>query len=134
MVECAVRVLAKKRWERLIRYSADGAVPVEDLRESFWVMSLRPEGTSGRHALFLLAAVNILNLADAILTDLAIRAGLATELNPVASAIGTPGKVALVGVASFLLYRIRPRALVWPALVLASVVGYIGIAFLTLGS
>ena len=97
-------------------------------------MSLRPEGTSGRHALFLLAAVNILNLADALLTDLAIRAGLATELNPVASAIGTPGKVALVGVASFLLYRIRPRALAWPTLVLASVVGYIGIAFLTLGS
>ena len=97
-------------------------------------MSLRPEGTSGRHTLFLLAAVNILNLADAILTDLAIRTGLATELNPVASAIGTPGKVALVGVASFLLYRIRPRALVWPTLALASVVGYIGIPFLTLGS
>jgi hypothetical protein len=97
-------------------------------------MSLRPEGTSGRHALFLLAAVNILNLADAILTDLAIRAGLATELNPVASAIGTPGKVAVVGVASFLLYRIRPRALVWPTLALASVVGYIGIAFVALGS
>ena len=96
-------------------------------------MSLKPEGTSGRHALFLLAAVNILNVADATLTDLAVRAGLATELNPVASAIGTPGKLALVGVASFLLYRIRPRALLWPTLALALVVAYIGIAFLTLG-
>lgn len=96
-------------------------------------MSLRPEGTSGRRALFLLAAVNILNVADATLTDLAVRAGLATELNPVASAIGTPGKLALVGVASFLLYRIRPRALLWPTLALALVVAYIGIAFLTLG-
>jgi hypothetical protein len=96
-------------------------------------MSLRPEGTSRRHALLLLAAVNILNVADAILTDLAVRAGLATELNPVASAIGTPGKIALVGVASFLLYRIRPRALLWPILALALVVAYIGIAFLTLG-
>jgi hypothetical protein len=96
-------------------------------------MSLKPEGTSERYALFLLAAVNILNVADAILTDLAVRAGLATELNPVASAIGTPGKLALVGVASFLLYRIRPRALLWPTLALALVVAYIGIAFLTLG-
>lgn len=96
-------------------------------------MSLRPEGTSGRRALFLLAAVNILNVADATLTDLAVRAGSATELNPVASAIGTPGKLALVGVASFLLYRIRPRALLWPTLALALVVAYIGIAFLTLG-
>jgi hypothetical protein len=38
-----------------------------------------------------------------------------------------------VAVASYLLYRIRPRALLWPALALAAVVLYIGIGlFLTL--
>jgi hypothetical protein len=38
-----------------------------------------------------------------------------------------------VAVASFLLYRIRPQALLWPALALACVVVYIGIGlFLTL--
>ena len=81
----------------------------------------------------LLGAVNGLNVADALLTDLSIRWGLATELNPVASALGTWGKLGLVAVASYVLYRIRPRALLWPALALAAVVLYIGIAlFLTL--
>jgi hypothetical protein len=76
--------------------------------------------------LFLLAAVNVLNVADAVLTELSIRSGLAVELNPVASAIGIPGKILLVATASYLLYRIRPHALVWPTLALAAVVGYIG--------
>jgi hypothetical protein len=83
-------------------------------------------GGTRRYPLFLLAAVNVLNVADAVLTDLSIRWGLATELNPVASALGTWGKLALVAVASYLLYRIRPRALIWPALALAAVDVYIG--------
>jgi hypothetical protein len=90
--------------------------------------SERPQaeaGTSSRHGLFLLVMVNALNAADAILTDLSIRWGLATELNPVASLLGTWGKLALVAVASYLLYRIRPQALIWPTLALAAVVGYI---------
>jgi hypothetical protein len=89
--------------------------------------------TSGRafkvSPLFLLLAVNTLNAADAILTDVSVRYGLAMELNPVASVLGIKGKVTLVAVASYLLYRIRPRALVWPTLALAAVVLYIAIAF-----
>jgi hypothetical protein len=87
-------------------------------------------GISRRSSLELLGAVNGLNVADALLTDLSIRWGLATELNPVASALGTGGKLALVAVASCLLYLIRPRALLWPALALAAVVLYIGIGLL----
>jgi hypothetical protein len=91
------------------------------------------EGTSRARELFLLVAVNALNAADAILTDLSVRWGLATELNPVASALGTWGKLTLVAVASYLLYRIRPRALIWPTLALAVVDAYIAIGlFLTL--
>jgi hypothetical protein len=86
------------------------------------------ERTSRRYPLFLLVAVNGLNAADAILTDLSIRRGIATELNPVASALGSGGKLVLVAVASYLLYRIRPRALLWPTLALAAVVCYIAIA------
>jgi hypothetical protein len=90
------------------------------------------ERSSRRYPLFLLVAVNGLNAADAILIDLSIRWGIATELNPVASALGIGGKLVLVAVASFLLYRIRPRVLLWPTLALATVVGYIAIAlFLT---
>ena len=91
-------------------------------------------GARRRSAFFLLVAVNGLNAADAILTDLSIRWGLATELNPVASALGTWGKLALVAAASYLLYRIRPLALWWPLVALAAVVGYIVVGlFLTLG-
>jgi hypothetical protein len=70
----------------------------------------------------------VLNVGDAMLTNLLIRSGLASELNPLASVLGIPRKLFLVGAASYLLYRIRPRALVWPTLALAAVVGYIGIA------
>jgi hypothetical protein len=78
----------------------------------------------GKHALFLLVAVNALNGADAILTELALRSGQATEFNPVASGLGSIGKVALVGLASYLLYRIRPNALFWPMVLLALVIAY----------
>jgi hypothetical protein len=93
---------------------------------------LTDEPRAGRHPggypLFLLAAVNVLNVGDALLTAFLIRSGLASELNPVASVLGIPGKLFLVGTASYLLYRIRPRALIWPTLALAAVLGYIGIA------
>jgi hypothetical protein len=88
---------------------------------------MRSTRRSRVYPVFLLLAVNALNAADAILTDASVRYGLATELNPVASLLGIKGKLILVAVASYLLYRIRPRALVWPTLALAVVVVYIAI-------
>ncbi len=47
---------------------------------------------------------------------------MAAEANPVVvDIIGLPGKVVLVAVASWLLYRLRPRALWWPTTALAVV-------------
>lgn len=78
----------------------------------------------------LLVAVVGLNLADALLSYVAIRAGVAVEGNPVVTTLGFPGKIALVTVAAGLLYLVRPRALWVPAAGLALVVFYslIGLA------
>jgi hypothetical protein len=84
---------------------------------------------SRSYHLFLLAAVNVLNVADLILTRMSVDSGLAKELNPVAEALGVPGKLILVATASALIFRLRPGALVWPAVALAGVVTYIGLAF-----
>lgn len=79
----------------------------------------RPRG--GAVALW---ALNALNLADASLTTVALRHGLAVEANPVVRFIGMPGKVALVAVAGWLLYRLRPSALVVPIGALGLVVAW----------
>src|SRR5205823_1465109 len=55
----------------------------------------------------LLVTVNLLNLADAVLTRFAVSAGAAVELNPVVRLIGLPAKLLLVGLLSWLLYRRR---------------------------
>jgi hypothetical protein len=88
-----------------------------------------PRDGSRPYHLFLLAAVNVLNVADLILTRMSVDSGLAKELNPVAEALGVPGKLILVATASFLIFRLRSGALIWPAIALAGVVTYIGIAF-----
>lgn len=67
-------------------------------------------------------ALNALNIADALLTTIALRAGVAVEANPVVRTIGMPGKVVLVAVAGWALYRLRPRALMVPIAALALVV------------
>jgi Domain of unknown function (DUF5658) len=77
----------------------------------------RPAGRA-----WLLWALNALNLADALLTTVALRRGVAIEANPVVRAIGMPGKVALVAVAGWLLYLLRPRALWIPIAALGLVV------------
>jgi Domain of unknown function (DUF5658) len=77
-----------------------------------------------------LAVVNVLNLADAFLTHAWLTSGYAREFNPIASALGIPGKLFLVFCASLLLYVIRPRALIVPAVALVLVVGYYGFATL----
>ena len=72
----------------------------------------------------LLIAVNVLNLADAVLTAVEVHSGHALELNPLIRYGGLPLKVAVVGAISWLLYRRRPAALFWPAIVLLAVVCY----------
>ena len=72
----------------------------------------------------LLVTVNVLNLADAVLTRFAVSTGSAVELNPVVRLIGLPAKLILVGVLSWLLYRRRPATLLFPAAVLLVVLAY----------
>ena len=90
------------------------------IRLSIWEAVIRrPRGRAT--ALWIL---NALNVADALLTTIALRDGVAVEANPVVRAIGMPGKVALVAVASWLLYLLRPRALVIPVVALSLVVAW----------
>lgn len=76
----------------------------------------RPVGT--------LVLLNGLNVLDAILSDAAIGAGTARELNPLVMAIGGPAKLALVAALSGLLFWKRPSALVYPALVFVALIAY----------
>jgi hypothetical protein len=72
----------------------------------------------------LLVVVIALNVADAVLTQFAVRSGAAVELNPVVRTIGLPAKVILVGLLSWFLYRRRPAALLIPAMILLVVLAY----------
>ena len=72
----------------------------------------------------LVIAVNVLNIVDAVMTLLAVRSGGAFESNPVVRFAGLPAKVVLVGLLTWLLYRRKPTALVWPFVALLCVAGY----------
>jgi hypothetical protein len=50
-----------------------------------------------------------------------LAAGQATELNPFVTTFGMPIKLVLVAAASILIYRLRPKALIWPTLALGAV-------------
>jgi hypothetical protein len=67
---------------------------------------------------------NGLNVADAVITWSFLRSGQIQEANPFVRGIGLPTKVILVGLLTWLLVRARPRALVWPILVLAFVMAW----------
>jgi Domain of unknown function (DUF5658) len=69
-------------------------------------------------------AVNVLNVADAVLTYLAVRSGGAFESNPFVRIAVLPVKIAFVGALTWLMYRWKPSALVWPLAALVWVVGY----------
>jgi hypothetical protein len=69
-------------------------------------------------------AVNALNFLDALMTLVAVRSGGAYESNPVVRLVGLPAKVVLVGLLTWLLYRRKPSALVWPFAALLLVAGY----------
>ena len=77
-----------------------------------------------RSPLGLVAALNMLNLADALLTWFAVTSGGALELNPFVRTLGLPFKLVAVGALSLLLYKRRPAALVWPIAVLLWVLCY----------
>ena len=72
----------------------------------------------------LVVALNVLNLADVLFTRIAVHSGQAVEANPFAAWIGPGVKLAGVGVASALLARFRPRALVWLVVVFAALMAW----------
>ncbi len=79
-----------------------------------------------------MVALNALNVADAWLTTVALQSGVAFEANPVVRLIGMPGKLALVAGAGWLLYRLRPRALVIPIAAFSLVVAWTAINLLAI--
>jgi len=68
--------------------------------------------------------LNGLNVFDLILSDAAIGAGVARELNPLVVAIGPVPKLIVVAASSLVLLWKRPDALVWPALVFLVLAAY----------
>lgn len=66
-------------------------------------------------------AVNALNLADVILTEFDLHHLHAIEANPVVRLIGWPVKLVVVAAATWYLQKVRPKAMVWPLVALASV-------------
>jgi len=68
--------------------------------------------------------LNALNLVDATLTSIVIRAGVATEGNPVVTWMGIPGKLILVAVAGAFLAHVRPAALIVPVVAMGAVVAW----------
>ena len=71
-----------------------------------------------------LVLLNVLNVADAVLTWIAVDANQAVEANPVVRMLGLPAKVMLVGAISLVLYRRRPRALAWTLPVFVGVLAW----------
>lgn len=96
--------------------------------------SIRPMATMWRRAMerpvTLLVACNVLNVADALLTAIGLDRGTVIESNPVIDRIGLLPKIAIVGIASALIYRARPRMLVWPTAVLAGVLVWHSVGYL----
>lgn len=91
-------------------------ISLPEPRRAWWVWLTAPLG--------LLALTNALNVIDAGLTILWIEMGVAIEGNPVVDAIGFPAKVVGVAIGSYVVYRLRPRALWVPIAVLAAVNTY----------
>jgi hypothetical protein len=70
----------------------------------------------------LVITLNALNFADALFTRVALNSGQAVEVNPFAEWMGPGVKLIGVGVASALVARFRPRALIWLVVVFAAVI------------
>jgi hypothetical protein len=110
----------------LSEFAMEVALPVVAVGvvATLWEPLARVGGRLQAKPLQLLIAVNALNVADAVLTAVAVNAGAATEANPFVRMLGLPGKIVLVGLVTFALYKRRPSALVWPAAALLAVVAY----------
>ena len=88
-------------------------------------LSIRDAVISGRQGRgTLLWVLNALNLADALLTSIVLRSGLAVEGNPVVRVIGLPGKLVLVALAGWLINALKPRALLVPIAALSLTVAW----------
>jgi hypothetical protein len=70
------------------------------------------------------AVLNALNVADAVLTHIAVGSGEAGEANPIVRLIGLPAKIILVAALSVVLLRLRPRALPFLVLAFAAVLAW----------
>ena len=81
-------------------------------------------GEARRSPFGTLILLNGLNVVDAIMSDAAIGAGVARELNPLILAVGAPVKLALVAALSLLLCWKRPQALVVPGGVFVVLIAY----------
>lgn len=68
--------------------------------------------------------LNLLNVADALMTHFAVRSGDALELNPIVRYVGLPLKIVVVAGVSILIYRLKPHAIIWPTLALLLVLAY----------
>ena len=71
-----------------------------------------------------LVLLNVLNVADAVLTWIAVRSHQAVEANPVVRTLGLPAKVLLVALIGLALYRLRPRVIVWGVAVMVAVIAW----------
>lgn len=85
---------------------------------------VQPSPAPRRTGLALLLVLNALNLLDAVLTYTLISAGVAREGNPVVEWMTLPGKVVFVAALSVVLWKLRPQALVVPAVAYAALVCY----------
>jgi hypothetical protein len=72
----------------------------------------------------LVVALNALNIADVLFTKAALHSGQAVEANPFAAWIGPGVKLVGVGLASALLARFRPRALIWLVLIFGALIAW----------
>jgi Domain of unknown function (DUF5658) len=71
-----------------------------------------------------LIALNVLNVADAMLTRFALHSEQAVEANPLIRSVGAPAKIVAVALLGWLLYRVKPQAVVWPVIAFVAVIGW----------
>jgi hypothetical protein len=108
------------------RFLLEAAVPlvVVALLASSWQPIASLLRRSRSHPLGLLAAANLLNIADAALTAMAVGSGKAFEINPVVTWMGLPAKILLVGALTGFLYVRRASGLIWTVTALFAVLCY----------
>lgn len=98
-----------------------------------WVAS-RQFTTDDMSDIALLVVANVLNIVDAVFTWFLLDSGTGEEMNPVIDIIGLPGKIVLVGIGTYVLYRLRPASLRWAIIPLAAITAYhvMGVLFVGL--